>query len=199
MKQFLDYIPLLVFFSVWAVGEHDIFIAGYAYTLGGIFSAADFLLGTSILVYGSIFLIQRRLDKFQLITLAVVILFCVPTIIFRDTTFLKWKAPVANWLFAAVFFGSRYFGDKPAIEHMMGHTIEAPREAWMKLNTVWIVFFLILGAVNLAVAFTLSQSAWIIFKVWGNLIITFIFILGQMPYLAKYLPDEEQNAVDSDS
>ena len=194
MKQLLDYIPLVIFFTVWSIGEHPLNLGGIEYTFGGIFSAADFLLASSIIVYGTLFLWQRRLDKFQLITLAVVILFCVPTVIFRDTTYLKWKAPVANWLFAVVFLVSRFVGEKPAIEHMMGHAVNAPREVWLKLNTVWVVFFIVLGAVNLAVAFTLSQSAWVIFKVWGNLAITFIFILGQMPYLSKYLPDEEQTA-----
>ena len=194
MKQFLDYIPLAIFFTVWAIGEHPITVFGYAYTLGGIFSAADFLLVSSIIVYGSIYLAQRHLDKFQIITLAVVILFCIPTIVFRDTTYLKWKAPVANWLFATVFFASRYLSAKPAIEHMMGHAVDAPRELWLKLNNFWIAFFIVLGAVNLAVAFTLSEAAWILFKVWGNLILTFLFILGQMPYLSKYLPDEEPSS-----
>ena len=191
MKQFLDYIPLVVFFSVWLMDERIISLGDFQYTLGGIFSAAEFLLVTSLLVYGGIFLAQRRLDKFQVITL-VVVLACIPTIVFRNVDFLKWKAPVANWIFAAAFLGSRFVSDKPAIEHMMGHAIQAPREAWILLNTVWVLFFLALGAVNLVVAFTLSESSWIIFKVWGNLVITFVFILGQMPYLSRFLPVEEE-------
>ncbi len=190
MKQFLDYIPLLIFFTVWALDERIISVAGYAYTLGGIFSAAEFLLVSSILVYGGIYLRLQKLDKFQVITLCIVILSCTPTIIFRNTDFLKWKAPIANWIFAAAFLASRYFSDKPAIEHMMGHTIAAPRHVWLTLNNVWIIYFLLLGTINLIVAFTLSESAWVIFKVWGNLILTFGFILGQMPFLAKYIPEE---------
>ena len=203
MKQFLDYIPLVIFFTVWMIDERVINVLGYDYTLGGIFSAAEFLLATSILVYGGLFLVQRRLDKFQLITLAVVILACIPTIYFRNTDFLKWKAPVANWVFAAVFFGSRFVSEKSAIEHMLGHAVEAPREVWNTLNTVWVVFFVVLGGVNLAVAFLLSEAAWINFKVWGNLIITFVFVFAQMPYLSKYIEipeeDEEQESSPSQS
>src|SRR5210317_1281748 len=98
MKQFLDYIPLVIFFIIWTMDERVISVAGYDYTLGGIFSAAEFLLTTSILVYGGIFLAQKSLDKFQLITLIVVVLACIPTIYFRNTDFLKWKAPIANWV-----------------------------------------------------------------------------------------------------
>ena len=199
MKQLLDYIPLIVFFTVWTLDERVINIAGFDYTLGGIFSAAEFLVVTSILVYGGIFLVQKRLDKMQVVTLVVVVLACLPTIYFRNTDYLKWKAPVVNWIFAAVFLGSRFVSDKSAIEHMMGHTVDAPKHVWHTLNTVWILFFIVLGAVNLAVAFTLSESMWINFKVWGNLIITFIFVFAQMPYLAKYITEEEQEEEQSSS
>ncbi|MEZ5491674.1 MAG: inner membrane-spanning protein YciB [Gammaproteobacteria bacterium] len=199
MKQFLDYIPLIVFFAVWSLDERIINVAGYDYTLGGIYSAAEFLLVASILVYGGIFLSQRRLDKFQLITLVVVVLACLPTIYFRNTDFLKWKAPIANWVFALAFIGSRFVSEKPAIEHMLGHAVEAPREVWNTLNTVWIVFFTVLGATNLIVAFTLSEAMWINFKVWGNLVITFLFVFAQMPYLSRYIEVAEQEGSDSGS
>ena len=196
MKQLIDYIPLLVFFSVWAMDERAISIAGFNHSIGGVFSAAEFLLAASLLVYGSLFIHQKRLDKFQWITLVAVVLFCIPTIIFRNTDFLKWKAPIVNWIFAMIFIASRFFGQKPAIEHMMGHTVDAPKEVWNKLNTLWIFYFIILGAINLAVAFTLSEDLWIKFKVFGNLILTFGFVLAQMPILAKYIDvdDEDKTA-----
>lgn len=196
MKQLIDYIPLLVFFSVWAMDERLVTIGGYTHEVGGIFSAAEFLLAASIIVYGSLFVYQRRLDKFQWITLVAVVLFCIPTVIFRDTNFLKWKAPIVNWIFATIFFASRYIGSKPAIEHMMGHAIDAPRELWLRLNTIWIAYFLVLGVINLAVAFLLSEALWIQFKVFGNLILTIVFVLGQMPLLAKYIETDEDAAAD---
>ena len=193
MKQFIDYIPLLVFFSVWAMDERVINVAGYDHTFGGMFSAAEFLLAASVLVYGSLFVYQKRLDKFQWITLAAVILFCIPTIIFKNIVFLKWKAPIVNWIFASIFVASRYFGDKPAIEHMMGHAVTAPKEVGYKLNTMWVFYFIVLGAINLIVAFTLSEELWIKFKVFGNLILTFGFVFVQMPILAKYIEVEDED------
>lgn len=193
MKQLIDYIPLLVFFTVWMMDERLVSIGGFEHTIGGVFSAAEFLLVTSILTYGSLFVIEKRLDKFQWITLVAVVLFCIPTILFRDTAFLKWKAPMVNWIFATVFLGSRFIGEKPAIEHMMGHAINAPRDVWLKLNSIWIVYFIVLGIINLVVAFTLSEALWIQFKVFGNMIITFAFIIGQMPMLSKYIEIEEDS------
>jgi len=191
MKQFIDYIPLVVFFIIWSMDERVVTIAGLQHEVGGIFSAAEFLLVISVIVYGSLYLIQKRLDKFQWITLVAVVLFCIPTIIFRNIDFLKWKAPIVNWIFASVFLGSRFIGDKPAIEHMMGHAVNAPKELWQRLNSIWIYYFIVLGAINLIVAFTLSEALWIQFKVFGNLILTFTFVLGQMPMLAKYIDVEE--------
>ncbi len=197
MKQLIDYIPLMVFFSIWALDERVVTIAGYQHSVGGIFSAAEFLLAASILVYGSLLIVQKRLDKFQWITLCAVVLFCIPTIIFQNTTFLKWKAPLVNWIFASIFLASKYFGDKPAIEHMMGHAVNAPKEVWLRLNSIWIYYFIVLGAINLIVAFTLSEDLWIKFKVFGNLILTFAFVIGQMPILAKYIEVEDEETESS--
>ena len=44
MKQLIDYIPLLVFFLVWSLDERLVSIGGYERTVGGVFSAAEFLL-----------------------------------------------------------------------------------------------------------------------------------------------------------
>ena len=193
MKQFIDYIPLIVFFSVFVMDERAVTIGNFQHEVGGIYSAAEFLIAVSIIVYGSLYLIQKRLDKFQWITLIAVILFCIPTIIFRNTAFLKWKAPIVNWIFATIFFASRFISDKPAIEHMMGHAVNAPKKLWQRLNSIWIYYFIVLGAINLIVAFTLSEALWIQFKVFGNLILTFTFVLGQMPMLAKYIDVEDDS------
>ena len=196
MKQFIDYIPLLVFFFIWAMEERTVTIGEISHSVGGIFSAAEFLLASSLLVYGTLLLVQKRLDKFQWITAGAVILFCIPTIIFRDTNFLKWKAPIVNWIFAAGFLLSHKMTDKPAIEHMMGHAIDAPAELWHKLNHYWIIYFIVLGAINLIVAYTLSEELWIKFKVFGNLAATLLFVLVQMPLLARYIEVDEEPPVE---
>ena len=194
MKQFIDYLPLLVFFVVWAMDERTVSVAGIEHGVGGIFSAAEFLLLSSLLVYGGLFFACRRLDKFQWITLGGVVLFCIPTIVFRDPAFLKWKAPLVNWLFAGVFLASRYVGDKPAIEHMLGQGLKAPAEIWARLNSVWVGYFIVMGIINLAVAFLLSEALWIQFKVFGNLLLSFFFMIGQVVLLLRH-PQVEPRAV----
>ncbi len=193
MRQIASYIPLLAFFLVWAMDERPVSFAGIEHVVGGVYSAAEVLLATSVIVYGALYFASRRLDKFEWITLCAVVVFCIPTFLLRDVNFLKWKAPLANWIFAAVFFGSRHIGAKPALQHMMGHIVEMPRETWLRLNNIWIAYFVLLGAANLAVAYMFSEAAWIQFKVFGNMIVTLLFVFCQLPLLARHMemPSEQ--------
>jgi intracellular septation protein len=190
VKQFIDFIPLLLFFIVFKLDPRSVEFAGQSLQFGGIFSATAVLIASSVLVYGSLFAIQRRLEKGQWLTLAACLVFGGITLLLHDETFLKLKAPVLNGLFALGFAGSHWFGDKLLIERMMGHAISLPQEIWRRLNLAWIGFFLIAGGANLFVAFTF-QSIWVDFKVFGSLAMTLVFLVGQGIYLSRHLHDAD--------
>ncbi|MCY1347991.1 putative intracellular septation protein A [compost metagenome] len=158
--------------------------------LGGIFSATAVLIVSSVIVYGTIFLLQRRLEKGQWLTLVACLVFGGMTLAFHSETFLKWKAPVVNWLFALAFAGSHFIGDKPLIQRMMGHALNLPQAIWIRLNLAWIAFFLVCGFANLFVAFTFHEF-WVDFKVFGSLGMTVLFLVGQGVYLARHIHDGE--------
>lgn len=65
--------------------------------------------------------------------------------------------------------------------------IDAPIAIWNKLNLAWTVFFVLLGFLNLYVAFNFTESTWVNFKLFGVTGIMFIFIIGQTLALKKYL------------
>src|SRR5690606_8841443 len=134
---------------VYKMEERVVSLGGFDYTLGGIFSATEVLLLSSVLVYGGFFLKNRKLERSQIITLAAVLVFCSFTILFRDEAILKWKAPVVNWIFAAIFFASHWFLPRPAYQMMLEHAVTLPVELWRRLNLAWGFFFLFLGAANL--------------------------------------------------
>ncbi len=188
MKQFIDFIPLLLFFIVFKLEPRTVEFAGQSLQFGGIFSATAVLIGASALVYGALFIIQRRLEKGQWLTLAACLVFGGITLVLHDETFLKLKAPVLNGLFALGFAASHWFGDKVLIERMMGHAISLPAEIWKRLNWAWVAFFLIAGSANLFVAFTF-QSIWVDFKVFGSMAMTLLFLVAQGFYLARHLQD----------
>ncbi|SDN09177.1 septation protein A [Pseudomonas jinjuensis] len=188
MKQFIDFIPLILFFIVYKLDPRNVELAGQSFSLGGIFSATAVLIGTSVIVYGALLIKQRKLDKGQWLTLAACLVFGGMTLAFHSETFLKWKAPVVNWLFALGFAASHFIGDRPLIQRIMGHAVQMPEQIWSRLNIAWVLFFLVCGFTQLFVAFTF-QSIWVDFKVFGSLGMTLIFLIGQGVFLARHMHD----------
>lgn len=190
MKQLIDYIPLIFFFIVYKMDERILQLGSFSYELGGIFSATEILVVSSIIVYGILFLIHKKLTRAQIITLVAVLFFCSFTIIFREEAILKWKAPVVNWIFAAIFLGSHLFTSKNATQMMLEHAVTMPDQAWRRLNLAWACFFLFLGGINLFVAFTFHEY-WVDFKVFGSMGLLVLFIIGQTFYLMPYIQEDD--------
>jgi len=193
VKQFIDFIPLILFFIVYKISPQAVDIMGHSFMVGGIFSATAMLIASSIVVYGVLYVRQGKLEKSQWLTLAACLVFGSLTLAFHSETFLKWKAPVVNWVFALIFAGSHFIGDRLLIQRIMGHALTLPQAIWVKLNIAWIVFFLFCGAANLYVAFT-YQDFWVDFKVFGSLGMTLIFLIGQGIFLARHMHDADASA-----
>lgn len=189
MKQFIDFIPLILFFIVYKLDPRTVELAGQSFELGGIFSATAVLIASSVVVYGTLFLLQRKLEKGQWLTLLACLVFGGMTLAFHSETFLKWKAPVVNWLFAAGFAASHFIGDKVLIQRVMGHAVQLPQPIWIRLNLAWIAFFVFSGCANLFVAFTF-HDIWVDFKVFGSLGMTVLFLVAQGVYLARHIHDD---------
>ena len=69
VKQFIDFIPLLLFFIVYKIEPRIVEIAGHSLSVGGIYSATAMLIISSLVVYGILFIKQRKLEKSQWLTL----------------------------------------------------------------------------------------------------------------------------------
>lgn len=191
MKQLIDFIPLILFFVVYKMDPRTVSLGSSELEVGGPFSATFALMVSSIVIYGSLFLKNRQLEKSHVVTLAAVVLFGGMTLAFHDETFLKWKAPIVNWIFAVAFLGSQFIGEKTLLERMMGHALTLPGDIWLKMNISWVIFFILLGAANLFVAFTFHDM-WVDFKVFGSLILTFLFVIGQFLVISRHIQTEEK-------
>ena len=88
------------------------------------------LIVSSLVVYGVLFITQRKLEKSQWLTLIACLVFGSLTLAFHSETVLKWKAPVVNWLFALGFAGSHFIGDRLLIKRIMGHALTLPQPIW---------------------------------------------------------------------
>ena len=74
---------------------------------------------------------------------------------------------------------------------MMSEQFELPTEIWKKLNYAWSLFFLILGFLNIWVAYNFPEKTWAIFKVFGIFALMLVFVVAQALYLSRFIkPDE---------
>ena len=193
VKQFFDFIPLLLFFIVYKLDPRVVEVADMSFSIGGIFSATAVLIGSSVVVSVALLLRQGRLEKAQWLTLGACILFGGLTLALHSETILKWKAPVLNWLFAVAFAGSHFIGEKPLIQRMMGHAVQLQPPQWAQLNVAWVLFFLVCGFANLFVAFV-YPSIWVDFKVFGSLGLTLLFMAGQAFYLVRHSQPQSEES-----
>ncbi len=147
MKLLIDFFPVLLFFA--------------AYKLYDIYVATAVAIAASVLQVGWIWLRHRRTETMHLVTLGLLVVFGGLTIVLQDRTFIMWKPSIVNWLFAAVFLGSHFIGERPIVERMMSHAVHLPSRTWRRLNLMWTAFFIFSGLANLYVAngfFTAEQA-----------------------------------------
>ena len=139
---------------------------------------------------------RRRVEKLLLITAGLVLVLGGLTLILHNPIFVKWKPTAVNWLFALVLIGSFFIGKKPLLERMLGDQLELPTRVWVNLTLAWIPFFLIMGVVNLYVAFNFEENTWATFKVFGMLGLTLVFALVQVVYMSRYIKDDSPSKID---
>ncbi len=191
MKQFFDFLPLIFFFIVYKMDPRAFELAGHEMSIGGIYSATFILITSTLIIYGFQLIRQKKLDKSQIITLIAVIFFGGLTLGFHSDTFIKWKAPVINWIFGLAFLLNPLFSKTPLIKRMLGHAMALPDNLWKRLNLSWAVFFLLLGTANLYVAFV-YEKFWVDFKVFGSLGLTLLFVIVQFIFIGKNIQPLEK-------
>jgi len=178
MKQLLEFIPIILFFITYKL--YDIYVA------------------TAVVIVATIFQVAftwfkfRKVEKMQWITLGLILVMGGATIYLQDENFIKWKLSIIEWLFGIAFLGSQFIGNQPFVQRMMGANLELPVVIWKRLNLMWSLFFISVGFLNLYVMYSYNTDDWVTFKTFGVPGLMIIFIILQMIYLYKYLPETEE-------
>ena len=144
MKFLADFFPILLFFVAYKA--YDIYVA------------TAVAIAASAIQVGYYHIRYRKVEKMQWVTLGLLIFFGGMTLAFRDPDFIKWKPTVVNWLFAMVFLGSQYIGEKTLLQRMMDQAVSLPALIWKRLNYLWVSFFVSIGFINLYVAYAFSED-----------------------------------------
>ncbi len=195
MKLFFDLFPIVLFFGVfkWA-GSHGDAAAQWAsqYLGAGITpESAPILLATATAILASIaqliyLLVRRRkVEPMFWISLAVIVVFGGLTLYFREGAFIKWKPTILYWIFAGILLYGNVTGKNFIKQLLAKAELTMAERHWWLLQKLWIGFFVVLGALNLLVAYTFSLETWVNFKLFGLMGLTLVFTIGVAFFLAK--------------
>jgi intracellular septation protein len=178
MKQLFDFFPILLFFIAFKL--YDIYVA-----------TAVVIVATILQVAYNWFR-YRKVETMQWITLGLIIVMGGATILLHDEQFIKWKLSIIEWLFGVAFIGSQFIGKKPFVERMMSSSLTLPDFVWRRLNLMWGCFFITVGFINVYVMFHYTTDQWVTFKTFGVPGLMVLFIVLQMIFLYKYIPETEE-------
>jgi intracellular septation protein len=177
MKFLFDLFPVILFFVTFKIY--------------GIFAATAVAIAATFGQIGWVWYRHRKVDKMLWISLVIIVIFGSATLILQDETFIKWKPSVLYWLFAAALLIAHAVFKKNLIRAMMQEQIILPDQIWARLNASWAMFFALMGAANLYVAFNYSTETWVNFKLFGFMGLMLAFVLLQGLMLGKYMEDKE--------
>ena len=181
MKLLFDFFPIILFF--------------------GAYKLYDFKVATAVAIVASVvqtlvyWLMYRRVEKMHLVSMVLIVVLGGATLLLENELIFKWKPTIVNWLFALVFLGSQFIGNKTIVERMMSANIQLAPPIWTRLNLSWVSFFAIIGVVNLYVAYNFDTDTWVDFKMYGMMGLTIAFVIAQGFYLTRHVkPQEEDEA-----
>ena len=177
MKFLFDIFPVLLFFI--------------AFKLSDIYVATGVAIAATFLQIGWLWLRRRKIENMLWVSLGVIVVFGGATLVLQDETFIKWKPTVLYWLFSIALAVAALIFRKNLIRAMMEGQVTLPEPVWGRLLASWITFFVLMGALNLFVAFNFSTDTWVNFKLFGGMGLMLVFVVLQALMLARYVDDKK--------
>lgn len=183
--RIIEFLPAIAFFATYKASS-DLVLATIVVVAGCLIAAA--------LEYA----VTRTVSRIQIFTLALVLLFGLPTILLGDPSIIKWKVTVSNLVLATAIFVFQYLLRKNPFSYLFGREIPLPDGAWRFFGAGWMWFFVFGAALNLVLAFCLpsifgisAQEAewiWVFYKSFGNGILNAAFAIVLVIVICKRDP-----------
>ncbi|XBC43553.1 MAG: septation protein IspZ [Buchnera aphidicola (Meitanaphis flavogallis)] len=173
MKHLLNITPIFTFFI--------------AYKLYNIFYASIVLIITTVLACILMKIMFNEIEKIDYINCISVLFFGSLTLLFHNSTYIKWKVTIIYLILSLVLFINQIYFKKLLIQKWLEKKITLTNANWKKLNIIWSIFFLSCAGINLYVMHYLSENTWVLFKVFGLTLITLCFILINGIYISFFI------------
>ena len=179
MKLLFDLFPVILFFV--------------AFKMFNVYVATGTAIAATIAQIGWVKWRHGKVDTMLWVSFAIITVFGGATLILHDETFIKFKPTILYWVFATILLGSNLLLKKNLMRTLLKEKLTLPTKVWNQVNLGWSLFFVLLGIVNLYVAFNFSTDAWVNFKLFGATGMMLIFVLLQAMALSKYMQEEKDN------
>lgn len=177
MKFLFDLFPIILFFV--------------AFKLSGIYIATAVAIAATLAQIAWVKYRHGKVEGMLIASGVIIVVFGGATLLLHDETFIKWKPTILYWLFGLSLLLAHGLFKKNLIRAMMEKQIRMPDAVWHKLNLAWAVFFLLMGGLNLYVAYHFTTDAWVNFKLFGTTLLMLAFIVGQSLMISKYISTED--------
>jgi intracellular septation protein len=177
-RALLDYGPLVLFFG--------------ASKLFDIYVATEVLIGAVFAALAVSYWIERKLTTTSIVMAVLVLVFGGLTVWLHNDTFLKVKLTIFYAFFGTVLLGGLLF-DRLFIKYVMVLAVELAEAGWRSLTLRLGLFFLALAVLNEIVRRNFSTDIWVDFKFPGVVILTFLFMLAQVPLLMRHQIEEKKD------
>lgn len=175
MQALIDLLPVVLFYV--------------AYKFSDFRTAIVVIMAAMAIQVTLTWLITRTVSRMTLASAGLVIVLGGASLLVQNDLVFKWKPTILFWIFALVFLGSQYIGSKPIAQRFMEsaskEAISVAAGDWRRLNLMWVVFFTVVGALNLYVAYRYSEDVWVDFKLFGLTGLTLVFAFGQALWLSR--------------
>jgi intracellular septation protein len=183
LKPAVDYGPLVAFFA--------------AYWLGDLFTATAAIMVATIIAIILSFAIERRIPIMPVVTAVIVMVFGGLTLWLNDERYIKMKPTLVQALFALVLFGGLLLR-RPLLKPLMQSAWQLTDRGWTILTTRFAIFFAVMAVVNEIVWRNTSTDVWVNFKIFGILLLTFVFTAFQVPLITRHqiIPPEQDKQPD---
>lgn len=179
MKLLFDLFPVILFFV--------------AFKMFNVYVATGTAIVATIAQIGWVKWRHGKVDTMLWVSFAIIAVFGGATLILHDETFIKFKPTILYWVFATILLGSNLLLKKNLMRALLKEKLTLPTKVWNQVNLGWSLFFVILGIVNLYVAFNFSTDAWVNFKLFGATGMMLVFVLLQAMALSKYVHEEKES------
>jgi len=192
LKMVLELGPLVVFFFANSRGEWIAERVPFLADIGGpIFvGTACFMIATAIALSVS-WILTRTLPIMPLLSGVIVLVFGALTLWLQDEIFIKVKPTIINTMFGVILLGGLVF-KKSFLGYVFDSAFRLDAEGWRILTLRWGLYFLLMAVVNEVIWRNFSTDFWIAFKVWGNMPLSIIFTIMQLPLMQRHaLPEEK--------